>query len=261
MVGMRDRGDSVFTFLFLLGISILILLINLSPFSSVNHFFLSPSYTFLSNFPFLGQDSQNQKLKEETLLLSKKNIDEGKLIAENKALHDQFSTFLPKNFDLLPANVISAPRFIPGVTSPYSYLINVGSEDGVRAGNAVILKDNLVGKIVKVENSLSEVDLVVNPDFILAGRTNAGVLGVIKGQGNQDILFDNVLLSDSLLKGDFVLTIGDMKLDSSGLPGGIIVGKITSMEKNPSEIFQKGKIESLLDFPSLQTVFVIRGYK
>lgn len=261
MVVMKDSKNFVFVFLFFLLVSVLLIVLNLSLFSPVTSTLSQTSYNILSKIIFLGQGSEEKRLKEENLSLSSRIVSDQKLLLENKALHDQFLVSNPKSFELLPANVIGAPRFLPAVTLPEIYILDVGEKDGVRVGNAVVFKDNLIGRVSKVTDSVSEVTLVINPNFKFAAKTSAGVLGIVKGQGNGDITFDNVLLSDTIARGDLILTSGDLKIDFTGLPSGIVVGKIVSVEKAPSELFQRAKLESFLDFGKTQNVFVVVGIK
>lgn len=228
---------------------------------SLTSIFSKSSYNLLSNVPFLGNDSRIKKLQEENLSLTRAIIDQQRLLLENKSLHDQFLQPNPKNLNLLPANVVGAPRFLPGITSPESFVIDVGEKDKVKVGNAVILKDNLIGRITRTSDFLSQVILVTNPSSRFAAKTIQGVLGVVKVEGSQDMILDNVLLSDSLEKGNFVVTIGDLALDGSGVPPDLIVGKIISVDKNPSSLFQQGKLESLVDFSKISEVFVVVGLK
>lgn len=259
MVGMKGSKNFVLVFFVFLILSIILLLIPGSFLYPITSFFSKPAYSLLSKFPYFGVSSENQKLKEENNFLRTKLSNWQKLISENKALHDQFLTANPRSFDLLPSSVIGAPRFLPGLSSPDTYIINVGSRNNVKIGNAVVFKDNFVGRISKVTDYLSQVTLITNPNFKFTAKTTSGVLGIVKGEGNEDIVFDNVLLSEDLAKGDFVVTGADLQIDFSGLPSGLFIGKITSVEKNPSGLFQKGKIESLLDFSKIQTVFVVTG--
>lgn len=232
-----------------------------SVFYSITAFFSKPSYNFFSTFTNFGENGKVKKLREENLSLAREIVNQRRLIAENKSLHDQFLLPNPKSLNLLPANIVGAPRFLPGITSPESFVIDVGEKDKVKVGDGVVLKDNLIGKITKTSDFLSQVILVTNPSSQFAAKTVQGVLGVVKGQGNQDMILDNVLLSDSLEKDNFVVTTGDLALDGSGIPPDFIVGKITSVDKNPSSLFQQGKLESLVDFSKISGVFVVVGLK
>lgn len=257
-----QRGQNfILIFFVLLSLSILLLVLNVQFLSPVTGFLSKATHNIFLSLPFFGPTDQEKKLKEENLRLSGKIVSDQKLLSENKALRDQFLVAFPKSFDLLPSRVIGSPRFLPGVTLPEIFILDVGKKDGVKMGNAVVFKDNLVGRISKVAETLSEVTLVINPDFKLAAKTSSGVLGIVKGQGNGDLILDNVLLSDTLDKDGLILTSGDLQTDQSGLPSGIIIGKIESVEKAPSELFQRARLESMLEFSRMQNVFVVVGIK
>lgn len=224
--------------------------------SSFTTVFSRPAYGFLSWVGF--RNSEVEKLKDENMNLSKKLTDQKKLTEDNKALNDQFQTTTVRSIDLLPANVVGAPRFLPGISIPEFLIIDVGEKDGARVGDAVVFKDNLVGKLTKVQNYLSEVTLINSTSSKFTGKTGTGVLGVVKGEGNKEIILDNVVLSDKLQKGDLVLTNAGLNVDSTGNPPNLIIGKITSIDRNPSDLFQKAEIVSFLDFSRLTKVFVVK---
>ena len=223
---------------------------------------ISSPILFLSDFlTQITQNDSEKKLKEENLSLARKLVDQQKLIEENKALHDQFQIANPRSLDLLPANVVGAPRFIPGIFSPENFIIDKGEIDDVKVGNAVVVKDSLIGKITKTSKFISQISLVTNPSLKFAAKTTTNVLGVIKGGGNGELFFDNVLLSDHLEKGELVLTSGDLKLDQTGFLPNIIVGQIVSIEANPTDLFQKAKLKTLVDFSKISKVFVVKSLR
>lgn len=216
---------------------------------------------FLIGDFFGGIFKNDTKLKEENLALAKKLIDQEKLLSENKALHDQFQIEKPRSLDLLPAGIVSSPRFIPGIFSPEFLVIDKGTDEGIKVGNGVVFKNNLVGKVTKTSKFLSQVTLLTNPNLKFAAKTEKGTFGVLKGEGNGDIFLDNVLLSDHLSKGELVVTSGDLKIDQTGFPPDLIIGKIVSVSSNPSDLFQRAKLQTLVDFSSLTKVFIIKGLK
>lgn len=218
---------------------------------------LSASY-FLGNFT---QNNAEKELRDQNSALQKKLVDQQNLISENKALHDQFQTVYPRSLDLLPARVLENSSFIPGVFSPDSFVVDKGSADGVRVGDAVIIKNNLIGKVTKTTNFLSEVMSVTNPATVFAAKTTGNAAGVVRGQGNGDLMLDNVLLSDHLGKGDLVFTSGDLKVGQTGLPPDIIVGQIVSVEGNSSDLFQRAKLKMSVDLSKISEVFVFKGLR
>ncbi len=225
-----------------------------SPFQSLTYGVFSKITDFTSN-------SEVKKLSDENKALTKKFVDQKRLEADNKALRDQFQTTNPRSSNLVPAQIVGAPGFIPGVSVPETLILNRGENDGVRVGNAVIVKDNLVGKVVKTSAFLSSVMLITNSSSVFTANTlETGTSGVIKGQGGGELILDNVLLSETLKKGDTVLTKGDINKDGIGLPPNIIVGKITSVSKKASDLFQKAEVTSLVDFVKINDVFIITKF-
>ncbi|MEX2007151.1 MAG: rod shape-determining protein MreC [Candidatus Levyibacteriota bacterium] len=254
------------TFLILLFLSILFFFLGRAGFLSIPATLLTKIASPLERVAFglSSSKTEDNKIVAENKALVKKLADTQKLAAENSALRDQFETSIPKSHNLLPANVVSAPSFVPGVSSPEYLTIDKGSSDGVKVGSAIIFKDNLVGKVTQVADSLSRVTIVSNSSstfpartISVKGETGASALGIVRGLGGQELILDNVLLSDTLQEGDYVVTKGDLQVDSTGFPPSLIVGKIVSVEKKASDIFQRAKARSLLDYSRLTTVFVV----
>lgn len=234
----------------------------LSPVSSVFQKISSPfqntTYNFVNSISLFATNSKLKKLENENILLTSLISDQKKIKGDNSALLDQFQTVTPKSNTLLPANVIGSPSFIPAVTVPESLIIDRGENDGVVIGRVVVYKNNLVGKITKVNDSYSEVSLITNSASSLTAKTlSSQALGVAKGQGNGEIILDNVLLSDTLNVSDLVLTNGDTNLNGIGSPPDLVVGKILSVEKKASSLFQKAQVKSFIDFSKITRVFVI----
>lgn len=213
------------------------------------------SFTF---FTSIFQNSKVEDLKIQNAVLIKKLINQDKLIEDNKALRDQFQTQNPKSINLMPSRVIGAPGFIPGISVPESLVIDKGAIDGVRLGDAVIYKDNLVGRISALTEFVSGVELITNSTVSFTAKTlETNALGVVKGQGGGNLLLDNVVLSDNLKLGDIVLSKGDISASGEGFVSDLVVGRISAISKNPSDLFQKAKIKSNIDFSKIDKVFVI----
>ncbi len=263
---MLKKRALVNAFLVVFVLSILLLILSniglLNGFSSIISKITTPvQKSVYSTFGLIlqkGSDDDFKKLQEENLLLTKKLIDQEKLKEDNQALRDQFQTASPKSTELLPCKVISFPSFIPNVSIPETLIIDKGTSDSLKIGQAVIFKDNLVGKVAKTLSNKSLVYLVTHPSLnFTAEILNSNTTGVIKGLGGGEMVLDNVLLSDNLEKDEIVLTKGDLTMENVNFPQGLIVGKITAIDKNPSALFQTAGVKSLIDLSNLTTVFVI----
>lgn len=219
----------------------------------------STTFGISQKLPFVSESAKVKKLEEANLELLSQISSFEKLKQENQALSDQFKLTYPLSYNLLKAQVIGAPTFVPGVSVPDSFIINKGLKDNLKEGLAIVVKDNLIGVISEVSENISRVNLVNSPQFSFTAKTQNGVVGIVKGGGGLTI--ENILLSDQIKAGELVLTKGSVNSNGVGIPPDLIVGKIISVDKNPSELFQKAEIASFIDFANLSTVFVYTQIK
>ncbi len=191
-----------------------------------------------------------EKFGKENATLLTQLAKQKELEKENQALRDQFQTTSPTPKKLLPAEIIGMDND--------TVMIDKGQADGVKVGSVVVFKDNLVGKIMKTSVHRAIVAFVSQEGTSLTAATiKTGALGVVQGKGADALVFENVVLSDKLDKDDIVVTKGDIDSQGVGYPPGLVVGKIVSVNKKASALFQKAEIKSLVDFSRLQMVFVM----
>lgn len=261
---MRQRERFLFVFFIFILISIVIFLLslggNLKFASSILEKLASPIggtiFTVFHKLPFISESEQTKKLKDKNLNLAVLLLEIEKLKKENSALRDQFQTPKPKSDNLMPANIIGSHGFIPGITTPSNFILDKGELDFAKVGEAVVYKNNLIGKVAKTSSRLSRVEIIVNSSSSFTAKTQGDVLGVIKGDGKA-MTFSNVLLSENIKVGDLVTTKGDITIEGIGYPQDLIIGKIISIDKNPSSLFQKARVESFVNFNKLFMVFII----
>ena len=208
------------------------------------------------------KNKQIKSLTSENAALRKQVSEKQSMTAENKALKDQFAKSSQISQNLLPAKVVGAPGFIPGVSLPEYLMIDKGSIDGVEIGNTIIVENYLVGKVINLIQNFAKVELVNSKSSLFSGKVvpldGREISGIIKGKGSDKMVFDNVLLTSSIKKDDIVLTKGEKDEKGIGFPPDLIVGKIVSVERKSSDLFQKAEVISFVDFTTLSTVFVLR---
>jgi rod shape-determining protein MreC len=205
----------------------------------------------------LIKSSSSQQLQKENRQLRQQLVDQKLLEADNRALQDQFATANPPAKHVLPARIVSDPSFIPGITLPDTIVIDKGLFDKVQVGQAVVYKENAIGKITKVNTYFSLVTLITAKKSAITAKTLNGAIGISKGEGNNELLLENVLLSQHLKIGDMVVTMGDQDISGNGYSPDLIIGKITAIEHEPSALFQKAQVVSLVDMTKLRVVFVV----
>ena len=199
---------------------------------------------------------QVKKLKEENAKLVQKLIDYESLRRDNEALRSQFESTETRKYKLLPARILG---FSGSFASPTSLVIDRGVSDGIKVNMSVLMQNNLIGKIARVEASYSQVLLPVNGAFTtLAKTSDTNAAGIARG--NDDfILLDRVSINDTLNSGSIVLTAGGIDEKGIGIPPDLIIGKIVSVNRSVSLPFQTAKVESSIKFGQLENVFVVIG--
>lgn len=256
---MRGNNNLIF-FLVFFGITLFIIVFGqLGIFNWSKEIFTNIPWKATKVFNISGnQVGEVAKLRNENQILRKKVLEKQNLIAENKALRDQFSTSSIPSTNLIPAKVVGSPGFIPGITNPDYIILDKGEKDGLEINDSVVYQNNFVGKIIALSGNFSKVELAISIDSFTAKVVDGKeISGVVRGKGNI-IIFDNVLLSESLKKDQIVLTKGDIDENGTGIPPDMVVGKIISIEKKSSNLFQRAEVETFLNFQSLSTVFVIK---
>ncbi len=207
------------------------------------------------------QNKQLNQLIQKNAELQKQLINKDELTKENKALKDQFASTKISSQDLIPAKVVGYEGLIPGTSLPSYLIIDKGTSDGIQNGSAVVSGEYLIGTLKTVNSHFSKIVLVTNKSTNFAAKVltdSSEIDGIIKGKGTDDLVLDNVLLSQNLQKDKWVLTKGGRDETGNGFPPDLIVGKIVSIDKNPSDLFQRAAVNSPIDFSNITTVFVIK---
>lgn len=196
-----------------------------------------------------------KKPNEQKLAQIQTDVSRSETQREMQALRDQFESSDGSPSYLLPVRIVGYQGFLPGVREPSSLIINAGGDNGVLKGQAVVYENNLLGRVIKTTDTLSEVQLLSDSGLVFTAETQSQSTGVIRG-GQDRVVFGNVVLSDVLQKGDIVVTKGDVTLEGSGFPPNIVVGEIVATEKRQSDLFQLAVVESHINVTDLTTVFV-----
>ena len=187
---------------------------------------------------------------------------------------------LQEQLEILKADTVAFRGFAPdSLESPYPYdfvmarvkynsisyisnyiTIDKGSKDGIAPDMGVVSDKGVVGLVSLVSENMAVVIPVLNPKFNLSCKVKgSSYFGSMTWNG-RDIQYANLEQLPrhvEFLKGDTIVTSGF----SSIFPSGIIVGTITSFEKEKDDNFFSLEVKLSTDFTSLNNVRVIRNYK
>lgn len=187
----------------------------------------------------LKSKQEPQVLKEERKITDLE-AQISALKKENADMRRLLGAPLPSNWQFLPAKVIGEEDGI--------LLLDKGRSDGLTIGQVAVFENVFVGRIVSLGEQICRLETlesknlkiqatVKNPAF--EGATARGILSNSSGK----LILDQVLLDESLLEGDLVLT------------GDLLIGKVKNVSK--TSLFQKAEVEPLISYSEQENVFLV----
>jgi rod shape-determining protein MreC len=204
-------------------------------------------------------ESENEDLNNQIDMLQSKltamenNLSEYEELLELLELSEQYPTY-----EMTGARIISKD---PGNWYD-TFIINKGSLDGIEADMNVIADNGLVGIVTKVNPTSAVVRSIIDDTSNVSGMIskNRDVCIV-----NGDLtLIDSGLLNVELISKDSTVVDGDEVVTSyisdKYLPG-ILIGYISEVTMDESELTYNAKLTPAVDFEHLSSVLVIKQLK
>jgi len=193
--------------------------------------------------------AENEKLRGEIerLLLRNRQLESQAAAGQRLAALQSFREQHPEAA-MLPAEVIGASAD----PTSHTLFINRGEHDRVRRNLGVITPDGVVGKIVEVFPSSSQV-LLINDKDSGVGALFAGTRthGVVKGSGDPDPHMDYVVNDEKAAVGDAIVTSGEDRIFPKDLP----IGAVASAD--PGNPFQVIRVRPAARLDRLENVLVL----
>jgi len=193
----------------------------------------------------------NLKLKEQVLAgMRFTELDQG-----------QFRNPTLEKYEKVGASVINR-----NPTTWYRTLtLNRGSKDGVAANDPVIGALGLIGKVVSVSPTTSEVLLILDGEgqvsALVRSSAGNGTFGIVQGtykrgsrltpEGNLQMLLRR---EDNVNAGDLVLTAGVGGVYPKDVP----IGKVVEIQLDPTGLLKTAFIEPLVNFDTLEEAYIVK---
>ena len=142
------------------------------------------------------------------------------------------------------------------------FTINKGSKDGIKKDMNVISGGGLVGIVTDVGKDYAKVRAIIDDESsVSVSFANTSDTGIVSG--DLKLMDDGVMNVTEVLK-DAKVTEGDMvvtsKISEKFVPG-ILVGYVTNIKLDSSELTQSGQIIPVVDFKHIDEVLVITQLK
>ena len=145
----------------------------------------------------------------------------------------------------------------------YSFVINKGEDNGLAVDMNVMAGSGLVGRIVDIGPNWAKVKSIIADDsnvsaMVLSSSDNMIVNGDLKLYASGVISFEQLIDSaDVVVEGDKIVT---SNISDKYLPG-ILIGYISSINKDANNLTKSGYITPAVDFEHLEEVLVILEQK
>ena len=197
-------------------------------------------------------------LKKENADLRQSLVDYLELKEENSKLREYFKISRKnRDYKLVPAAVIARdPDDDFG-----AFTIGAGTSAGVKAGDAVITENGLIGRVTRAELATAYVTTVLSPSLSVgAVDKRSGDRGVVCGSaelsGKNQAALKLIDENNTIKKNDLITTLG-----TGGVyPENLIIGKVASIERDPFDSSPYAVIELYDDIKSVESVAVITEF-
>jgi rod shape-determining protein MreC len=141
--------------------------------------------------------------------------------------------------------------------------IDAGSSDGVRVDQPVVTDGGLVGRVTSVTGGTATITLIVDASSAVSAQVLPdGKFGVVRPKvGNpNDMRLEYLDKNTKVEKGDLVITSGstDEKLESL-FPKGIPIGRVSRVDPDELDVYERIHIEPFADFKRMEFVQVLRA--
>lgn len=273
------RKKSLFFFFFAIIIFILIIFYFFRIFSfwenveiKITGFFYRQFYSFRDNIneirsSFFSTKNLIKENKELDLEINRLILENTKLKLaqkENKILREQLNFIKKSGYQYLIVNVVGKIQDTPGTGQ--SLIIDAGKKDGLKVGYPVIIAQDalaeetqgfLLGKIIEVKENLALVLLVTHHQSLVAATIlNQEELNdsLVRGVHDLSMEMELIPIDRKIAIGDLVITSGLEQY----IPRGLIIGEIENIIVQPSDIFQKARLKSLIFNEDFKVLTVLK---
>jgi rod shape-determining protein MreC len=204
---------------------------------------------------------QNAELKDEVeglrsdLAEAQTSLRDANQLKAIRALHQE--NYFPAATQPVTARVIAKSP-----TVWYSSVkIDKGSNDGVRVNQPVIAAGGLAGKVISATGGSAEVRLITDGESGVSAQVfPEGVTGIVRPQVGDpnDLLLENVESGRRVTERTLVITSGFTSSKGESLfPRGIPVGRVTRVDFDELETYQRVHIKPFADLRRVDVVEVL----
>lgn len=205
---------------------------------------------------FSSVRAENKELTKENEELKNKLTENSDLEEENERLKSLLDLKNQnENYNYIATNIISYAG--NGVMD--GYVVDKGTNDGIKKNMVVISGAGLVGQVSSVGNNWAIVQTIINENInvsvmVESTRENTGILQGYTTNSNEYLLkVSNLPMDSTVQEGDQIITSGLGML----YPKEIRVGEVVSVEEDKVKVMKTAVVKPSVDFNKLEELFII----
>lgn len=195
--------------------------------------------------------------KEQQSKVKQLEAENERLKSENKKYKKELDIEDISEFEPISSTVLSR--------NPDQWMntlvINQGAKDGIKNNMAVMTSEGLVGRISKVNQFSSQVDLIstntrANRLSVNIQHEDENVFGLIDhyDSKNEELIITDINNKDSVKKGDKVVTSGL----ADQLPSSIYIGEVSKVENDEYGLSKEVRVKTAANLSDLNHVYVAK---
>ncbi|WP_440858907.1 rod shape-determining protein MreC [Staphylococcus shinii] len=195
--------------------------------------------------------------KEQNSKVKQLEAENERLKSENKKYKKELDIEDISKFEPISSTVLSR--------NPDQWMntlvINQGAKDGIENNMAVMTSEGLVGRISKVNQFSSQVDLIstntrANRLSVNIQHDDKNVFGLIDhyDSKNEELIITDINNKDSVKKGDKVVTSGL----ADQLPSSIYIGEVSKVENDEYGLSKEVRVKTAANSSDLNHVYVAK---
>ena len=196
----------------------------------------------------ISQENENLKLsleKQKYLSLDNKNLSE-----ENQRLRELLKLKEEAKYDIVVAQI----SYIDALNPYETISINKGKKDGIKHNMAVTSDKGVIGRIKKVFEDYSIVELITSTKSYTSVIDSDGKsLAILQGQGNDILNLEYVVTAENVHIGDKIYTSGISDIYKKNL----YLGEIISIDDSDA-MFKQIEVKLPYNIFNLRNVMVIK---
>jgi rod shape-determining protein MreC len=204
---------------------------------------------------------QNSELKREVQRL-RADLAEAQTALRDAGQLEGLAALREENYFPQSTAPVTARVIARSSTVWYSSVkIDKGSDDGLRENQPVIASGGLIGKLTSVTGGTAEVRLITDGQSGVSAQVfPAGVTGVVRPEvGNpEDLLLEHVESGRRVTENTLVITSGFTSGRTESLfPRGIPIGRVTKVDLDELETYQRVHVKPFADLRRIDVVQVL----